>query len=484
MLDSPSLISYPFPLRFGFLVVLVFLAAKYTKRSVPNGILLGLITGMSPVPILLFKGSELFPGLPNMISLDRIVWPTVLAVFLFKRSRGETERMALDRIECALLAFVGVVLVSMVARESYIDSDGEWNLFKVIRGYGFPFIAYFIGRRAARDAQQFKGFLVGVGFITTYLVLTGLAEAFHLYPLVFPQFILNSTLGTHFGATRGIFLNASAYGLAIAMALPLLLWLYFTDHSPRRFLWPVIAVLSLVPVVLTFQRAAWLSAVVASGVTVAAWPRRRAILGSALAGLLLVSAACAVLFGAEIVTQKIEASLTRTSTIEYRLAHIERGWAMFKANPVFGVGMNRYALEVENYSDFSSRLVGHAHNTWITLLAELGLVGFFSYLIALAVVLMESFNLYWRIPEYRAVLGLITAMTLAFLTMSASLEIRGHLYSNALLLTLWSMTLGKMRKQSSLRERPAIDAASARTTAVMSVTKQGVQSRFPQAARF
>jgi hypothetical protein len=130
MLASPVLTSYPFGLRIGLLIALIFLTVHYTRRGMQNGILLALITGMSPVAIILFRGAELLPGILPNITLDRIVWPTVLIIFFLKRRQGETERLPLDWIELSILALITVILISMIRYGSYRDEDGEWNLFK------------------------------------------------------------------------------------------------------------------------------------------------------------------------------------------------------------------------------------------------------------------------------------------------------------------------------------------------------------------
>jgi O-antigen ligase len=163
---------------------------------------------------------------------------------------------------------------------------------------------------------------------------------------------------------------------------------------------------------------------------------------------LLFAVLCGFWFGSEALMQRLEEKLEKTETIDYRLIHIERGLAMFQENPLFGVGINRYGEEAEQYSFFQTELTEHAHNTWVTILAELGLAGFLSYLIPFGFVLFKSVKDYCRFPERRAILGIIVGLTLAFVAMSISIELRGALYSNALLFTLWAMTLGKTQKQA------------------------------------
>jgi O-antigen ligase len=387
----------------------------------------------------------------------------VLIIFFLQRRQGETARLPLDWAERSMLAFVVVMLMSLIIHGSYASADGEWNLSKVMQGYAIPTVAYCIARRGVRTAKQLHTFFVGLGFIALYLAGTGVAETWTIRWLVFPQFILNPEVGIHFGfaGARGIFLNASYLGLAIAMLLPFLIWLYFTDRAPRRWLWPVVAALAALSLVFSFQRAAWLSAIAALGVTVVSWTQRRI----ALTAFLVFAAAWGVFFVPDTFIQKLEVRLSDKGTIDYRLALIERGWAMFQANPVLGVGLNRYGAEIEQFSSKSSPRI--SHNTWITLLAELGLVGTLSYLAIFACVLGEASKFYVQYPQYRAFLGMLGGVTLAFVAMSISIEMRGFLYANTFLFALWGMILEAVRRRTA-----AGQALRFRTGARQGVTSQ------------
>lgn len=444
MLETPSLNTYPLILRVVVLIALAVVTYRFTKKGFHNGILLGLITGASP--IVLFRD---LPGLP-IISMDRVVWPIVLGVFLIKRSRNETERLRLDLIERSLLAFMAVMLISMIAHGTYVSTGGEWSLFIVLRGFVFPSMAYFMVRRAAAKPSNLHSFIVGLGYFGLYLAVTGLLEVFHIDQLIFPQFVVNPKIGIHFGHARGIFVNASVLGLALATALPFLVWLFFHDRAPRRYLWAFAAVVSALPLIYTFQRAAWLSALLAMGVTAVAWPKRRLILTWGL----MFAVVCGFWLGSEALMKRLESRTGNTSTIEYRLAHIERGWAMFRENPVVGVGINRYNVEVEKYTSSTRNLkdLSHAHNTWITLLAELGLIGFVAYVIPFILVLSKCLLLYLRYPRHRAFLGILAGITLGFLMMSVSIDLRTDLYSHTFLFTFWAMILGTMRRPEVSRE--------------------------------
>jgi O-antigen ligase len=69
-----------------------------------------------------------------------------------------------------------------------------------------------------------------------------------------------------------------------------------------------------------------------------------------------------------------------------RMAHWQAGWYMFLDHPWLGVGAGNYA---QAYSDYSVGMwlepLGHAHNYYLNMLAELGVVGG-SLLIALVAI--------------------------------------------------------------------------------------------------
>ena len=59
-----------------------------------------------------------------------------------------------------------------------------------------------------------------------------------------------------------------------------------------------------------------------------------------------------------------------------RMAHWQAGWYMFLDHPWLGVGAGNYAQAYPNYFVGSWReALGHAHNYYLNILAELGVVG-------------------------------------------------------------------------------------------------------------
>jgi O-antigen ligase len=65
-----------------------------------------------------------------------------------------------------------------------------------------------------------------------------------------------------------------------------------------------------------------------------------------------------------------------------RLSQWYAGWQMFANNPVLGVGIGNYNAAYETYGlDEWPVALGHAHNHYLTIAAEAGLVGLGAYLL-------------------------------------------------------------------------------------------------------
>ncbi len=439
------LLEYPLALRIGLLIALVTFTIWYTRRGLQNGILLALITGMGIFE--LFKGEGILP----IVSLERVVWPLVFVIFVLKRKRGETTRLPLGRVEISMLVFLAVALISMYSHQTYTADaveGAEPRLSAFLRGFAMPFGLYFMSRRSIKTGSQLRSFLVGLGCVSGYLILTGIAEALKINWLVFPRFILDPDIGTHYGQVRGIFLNASQYGLAVTMTLPILLWLFLSDIRLHRWLWASIAILALIPLALTVQRAVWIGVLAAVVLTAFAWPRRRIV----LIWSVMVVAAVSFFAISNTLAQKMETKLEDKEPVDFRLEMLRTAAAMVREKPLTGVGFNRFGEEADNYSSGQYGLwaskASSAHNTFMTIFAELGLLGFLPFIGIFLFLILASLQIFWHKPQFRAIVGVLWGITASFLIMMISVDMRGNLYPVGLLFALWGMVPELVCKQS------------------------------------
>lgn len=159
-------------------------------------------------------------------------------------------------------------------------------------------------------------------------------------------------------------------------------------------IWAVVGVL-VAALGASFSRGAWLGAMIGLLGMIALLGRQMAqwMIAVLLAGVLLVVIGRPWLPPA--LTARV-ASITRSislfdaSAVEVtpenfavveRMAHIQAGWRMFEAYPLTGIGPGNYSIAYNDFaigSWFVSR--GHAHNYYLHIAAETGLIGLLAYL--------------------------------------------------------------------------------------------------------
>jgi O-antigen ligase len=113
------------------------------------------------------------------------------------------------------------------------------------------------------------------------------------------------------------------------------------------------------------------------------------------------------------------ASALYQGTLKNRLDYWQAAWNMFQANPIFGVGIDRYG---EFYREFAVQnqvaqgvFTNNAHNVYLQLLATGGLVLFIPMILLFSYITYLAFRgTYKGSPESRSLGGVYLALWLAF----------------------------------------------------------------------
>jgi O-antigen ligase len=225
------------------------------------------------------------------------------------------------------------------------------------------------------------------------MFVAGAAEA--AYGAV--QFITDSGPGAFAlqGALRafGHFDQPNPFAGYLTTILPLAVCMALTPANPRAFRWlAALATLCLaVGIGLSQSRGAWLGGTVAALCLLLAWngTTRRLLIPIGVSATLVLAMALTGLLPASILDRLSQAveyfgvfdvrSVQVTSenwAVVERMAHWQAGWYMFLDHPWFGVGAGNYAEAYPTYFVGMWReALGHAHNYYLNILAELGVVG-------------------------------------------------------------------------------------------------------------
>jgi O-antigen ligase len=225
------------------------------------------------------------------------------------------------------------------------------------------------------------------------MFVAGAAEA--AYGAV--QFVTDSGPGAFQlqGALRafGHFDQPNPFAGYLTTILPLAVCMALCQANPTRFRGAALGASAVmaVGIGLSQSRGAWLGAAVATLCLLLMWNRftRRLVIPCALLVVLALALAVSGLLPAAILdrlaqtveyfgvfdVRNVEVSSDNWAVVE-RMAHWQAGWYMFLDHSWLGVGAGNYA---QAYPDYFVGMwrdpLGHAHNYYLNMLAELGVIG-------------------------------------------------------------------------------------------------------------
>lgn len=203
-----------------------------------------------------------------------------------------------------------------------------------------------------------------------------------------------------FNRAFATFTHPNVYAFYLTMLLPMaiLIFPHTKNRAKKIFLGALIAAMG-VSLVLTFTRGAWISFICA--VLALGFIRSK----KAVAIILLVIMALA-LFMPSIALRFSDLSGTTydgTDSLRWRLNLWGQTFNYFLSRPIFGYGLGSfYALSSAASSEYAP-----AHNDYLRLALEVGIVGLGAYLFLLYLLTRDAFRLYKRLnPAYSRTIAL------------------------------------------------------------------------------
>ena len=240
-----------------------------------------------------------------------------------------------------------------------------------------------------------------------------------------------------------LFKDHTIYGAIVALILPIVVALYFSEkHSPltQAILITLITIV-LIGLYYSYTRAAWLSIICAAIVCLIVYYR---VNFKILAGIGVI--ALIVVFFKwdqiqmelgrnkyEHTTESFDERLQSATNVTTDASNLERinRWscaiAMFEQRPIFGYGPGTYAFEYapfqepENLTIISTNFgdMGNAHSEYLAALSEMGVMGLVSFIGIVVAIFFSMITLYNNLPLSETknrvlVMGMIAATTTYF----------------------------------------------------------------------
>ncbi|MBD3266628.1 hypothetical protein GF373_08160 [bacterium] len=282
-----------------------------------------------------------------------------------------------------------VGLMYLVMLSGIAISQEPFSTYKaIIRDTGYILVGYYFIPLYVNSENRLKHIIYAGLVIHTLLVLYGFASQMVM------GFDIYGDVGYPF------FLEHCVYAAFITISFSILL-AYMLDYRTREQKpWlPVLTGFFALGIVLTFVRAAWLSIFFLLVFYLYQFRNRRAVVN-----LIMILLVCMLLGIATLVSTKIgsilidrAASITDLNyTANYdRIDRWLAAWDMWKDYPIAGVGWGAYP---DMYFDYQTELEAFsrdmrmgAHNLYLELMAETGVIGLAVFLFMMYMFFRESF---------------------------------------------------------------------------------------------
>ncbi|NLE51956.1 MAG: O-antigen ligase family protein [Chloroflexi bacterium] len=369
---------------------------------------LGLIVMVCVAPLKVLIETEAPIALPGDIGQ----WSLALALgvwAVWRASQVPTRPLPRSRVAVAL----AVIMLGFTPSLFTATSTGAW-IAEVAKWAVMLVLTLLVIDLGARGRWAWLAF--GVVLAAAIQAVIGLYEFFggsgapHLWIAAYTRFRAFGTFGqpNPFSAFMGLTLPL-ALGLGWGYAREAWAFWRLSDRHAAARAGAVVAVYGTCAALIaggliaSWGRGAWLGFAAALSVMAVFAPRRR-LIG---VGLLVIALALGVvLWVGGLVPASIEARVTNTldefvgfddvrgvfvtnenfSTVE-RMAHWQAALSMASARPLTGVGLGNYEMV---YADHAlarwPHALGHAHNDYLNILAETGIIGLASALVGWALI--------------------------------------------------------------------------------------------------
>ena len=294
----------------------------------------------------------------------------------------------------AIGIFIGTMLISV-----FLSGDIKQGMKIWINAWFWRLMPFFIITLAVREAERVKKVLI---FSFAGIAMGGLC-------------VVYQGLGGDARAS-GFFGHPMTFAGYLCIYLPLLFVLLFEKSVSVRGRWFTGGLVILLSAALLFNatRGAWLAVVCTISLLLLYYlTQRKKLAAVILCCLLAVGAGLAqyppVVQRAQSITD------TKNQSNHERLLIWHSAYEMFKDHPVTGVGLGQYK---DNYQkkyispEAKEPFLSHAHNNFMQMLAENGLIGFAGFMTLISCFIGYSFKRFWQEGNPYALMMCASALAL------------------------------------------------------------------------
>ena len=339
---------------------------------------------------------------PVSINAGRVLVAGLIVLVVWRWWQGTIRLRPLTGVDWFVFLFVGYVAARFLTTSYPTGLEPNVDpLWRLIECFCVPLALYLVARSVEFGERSWNLLLLALSGLGTYLAITGLAEVTSQWWAVFPRYIADPTLGTHFGRARGPALNSVSLGIYLNVCFWATWLLWSRVARPYRLLLLGSMGLMAVATYFTYTRSAWL----ALAFTLAVLPVLHAprTWKPLLVSLLLVTGlfGTAVLGGKLINLNRQDADASASHSVYQRQSFLLVSLRMVAEDPLLGCGFGRFfdkklpylADRSQQIELESIRQLDH-HNTYLSILTETGAIGLTLLLAMLAALVLAACRMF------------------------------------------------------------------------------------------
>lgn len=410
-----------------FLVPVTVLLIKYPFASIMIWMLI--------LPLFRFQASYRYVYFIFHRMLIPVVLGLVIVALMLRLRKG--RRIHLELVELAPIMF-GVLGIA-----SIFLTGKHWKAIFVLADQSLiPFFAYFLVRVLRPQELDLKRLMPLLIALTILQCIVGLISWFA--PQLMPAIWRGRLLGDRVTGTFG---DPGSYGHALSFFLALIF--HYAMHCEKRFIRIVLLSLfglGMFCIFFTFTRSCWLGGIVVLLGLLYLYPKP-------VLTLLVVATPLIIVLSATVLAAPLAHAMERLNTeetAESRVILAHAGQQMFLARPLFGWGFGNYDRYDWQFMERVGNVApskwdvqkGTSHNTYLTILAEMGGVGFLFYFLPFVWWLVGTIKALPRLPKtglWSRQLLIVLWLPIAFqLVIGQAMDLRFFFFS----LTLQWIILG------------------------------------------
>ncbi|MDP2922079.1 MAG: O-antigen ligase family protein [Candidatus Omnitrophota bacterium] len=341
------------------------------------------------------------------ISFDRILLASVIFIFIFQALAKKRKMPGLTKTEYTMILFCIMAVVSMVWTGAILKANGKLNLSELLGGYLVPFTMFYMSQSVYDNKQRREGLLKFIILTGIYLGFTAIFEHIGMNKLIFPKYILDADIGIHFGRARGPFVQAAVNGTVLGFVFMAIFYFIFKYKGPRIWRLCSITLLGIIPLAIffTYTRACWLGAALGFlAIAIFIFKQRQKAFAVTAILFFLTAMLIAPSFLDDNSMAFAHERLHQEDPVYARISLYIIYLNMFINNPVFGVGFMKFTDNSSDYFiDPDSEYIpvryteGGRHDSFASILAEMGLVGTGLLLLIYFSIFSASVRLYKRL---------------------------------------------------------------------------------------